>query len=154
MKITQYFKEKNVRIGLILYAIITSVIYFATFQFYAGSILGSDLQFLLGLLFGVIYSLRTKPYNQTYLKCGLIVGIIGGVLSAFVISLGSTLVFLWTIIGFFTYFGYLLITAVVIGLLFGGIISTYFMYNELKGDKDDEEDHIDEDFYKDLIEDT
>ena len=154
MKITQYFKEKNVRIGLLLYAIITSVIYFATFQFYAGYIFGSDLQFLLGLLFGVIYALRKKPDNQTYLKCGLIVGIIGGVLSAFVISLGSTLVFLWSIIDFFIYFGYLLITAVVIGLLIGGIISTYFMYTELKEDRDDEEDQIDDDFYKDLIEDS
>ena len=58
MKITQYFKEKNVRIGLLLYALITTVIYFPTFQFYAGQILGSDLQFLIGLLFGVIYALK------------------------------------------------------------------------------------------------
>ncbi len=154
LQFSQYFKEKNVQIGLLLYAIITPVVYFTTFEFISGYLLGADLQFFLGLLFGVIYALRKKTDDQTYLKCGLIVGIIGGVLSAFIISLGFTLVFLWIIIDFFAFFGYLLITAIVIGLLIGGIISSYFMYTELKGDRDEGEDRIDDDFYKDLIEDN
>ena len=153
MQFSQYFKEKNVRIGLILYVIVTVVVYFATFRFIPGFLLGYDLQFFLGLLIGVIYALRNLNQDQTYLKCGIIVGIVGGVLSAFVISLGSTLVFLWPFEDFFLYFGYLLITAVVIGLLIGGIISSYYMYLELKGDNDEEDDHIDDDFFKDLIED-
>ena len=154
MQLSQYFKEKNVRIGLILFVIVTTVAYFVTFPFeISGYLLGGDVHFFLGLLIGVIYALRKKTDEQTYLKCGLIVGIIGGVLSAFVISLGLTLVFLWNIFGFFTFFGYLLITAVVIGLLIGGIISSYYMYLELKGDNDEEDDHIDDDFFKDLIED-
>jgi hypothetical protein len=119
-----------------------------------GFLLGFDFQFLIGLLVGVIYALRNLNPDQTYLKCGLLVAMLGGVISAFVLSLWSTLVYIWNIFDFLLFFGYLLITAVLIGLLIGGIISTYFMYSELKGDKDDEEDRIDDDFYKDLIEDT
>ena len=155
MKISQYFKEKNFRIGVILYLIITFIAYLTTGMtgLIAGFILGYDFQFFIGLLFGVIYALRNLNPEQGYLKCGILVAIIGGVVSAFIIALWTTLVYIWRIIDFFVFFGYLLITAVLIGLLIGGIISSYFMYIELKGDKDKEEDHINDDFYKDLIED-
>ena len=155
MEITQYFKEKNFRIGVILYVIVTFIAYLATgmTDLIPGFLLGYDFQFFLGTLFGVIYALRNLNPDQTYLKCGILLAITGGIVSAFIISLLSTLVYIWSIVEFFIFFGYLLITVVLVGLLIGGVISSYFMYTELKENKDKEEDHIDDNFYKDLIED-
>jgi hypothetical protein len=50
---------------------------------------------------------------------------------------------------FFLYLGLSLISGIVIGLIGGALISTYFTYKEMKGETR-EEDIIRDDFYDDL----
>lgn len=151
--LSQYFRERNVKLGLIFYVIATFAVYVATSRFILGFFYTADFQFLIGVIIGDIYALRNRTPDQTILKCGLIVGVVGGIFSAFILSLWNTLIYIWNLFDFFVFFGFILITGVVIGLLVGAIISTYFMYKEMKGDKEEDEKYIDDDFYKDLIED-
>lgn len=153
LNLSQYFRERNIQLGLIFFVIATFVAYLTTFNFLPGFSLHADMQFLIGVIIGEIYALRNRTPDQTILKCGLIVGIFGGVFSAFVISLWSTLIYGWNFFDFSIYFVYVLITGIIIGLLIGAIISSYFMYKEMKGDNKEDEKYIDDDFYKDLIED-
>lgn len=153
MKFSEYFKERNVQIGYILIIIATFVAYLFTFKFFKGFYLFADIQFIIGVCVGEVYALRKRTLAQTPLKCGLIVGVIGGVLSALVITLFNTFYYLWNFLGFLFFYGYVLISAVPIGLLIGALISSYYMYKEMKGKTYEEEKQYDEDFYKDLIED-
>ena len=130
MEITQYFKEKNFRIGVLLYVIITFIAFLTTGMtgLITKILLDLDFQFFLGTIFGVTYALIKLKPDQTYLKCGILVAIVGGIISAFIITLWIILVYMTPIVVFLNLFINLLITAVSIGLLIGGIISSYFMY--------------------------
>lgn len=58
-----------------------------------------------------------------------------------------------TIIHFFYILGIFLLSGVAIGLLTGALIGTYYMYKEMKEDtKVEKDDHLDDDFFNDLIE--
>jgi len=152
LKLSQYLKERNVQIGYVLIIIATFFTYLITFNFFTGIFLFADIQFIIGVCIGEIYALRKRTLDQTPLKCGLIVGLIGGVLSAFMITLFNTFYYLWSFLGFLFFYLYILVTAVPIGLLIGALISSYYMYTEMKGEKVEEDTTIDDDFYKDLIE--
>jgi hypothetical protein len=151
LKFSDYFSERNVKISLIIISIVTFVLYLTTFQLFSGIFLFADIQFIIGGAIGVIYALRNRSPDQSILKCGVIVGIFGGVISAFIISLWQTVFNFWSIIEFFIFFGYTLITGVLIGLIIGALVGSIYMYGEMKGETYEEEQKIDEDFYKDLI---
>jgi hypothetical protein len=50
---------------------------------------------------------------------------------------------------FILFFGVSVISGIVIGLIGGALIGSYYMYKELKGES--EEETVDDDFYDDLI---
>ncbi|MFX0040561.1 MAG: hypothetical protein ACFFCY_08890 [Promethearchaeota archaeon] len=152
MKFSEYFKERNVQIGLLIITIATFILYSTTVYFVSVFFLYGGLQFIIGILIGEIYTLRNRSPNQTFLKCGIIVGISGGILSSFAISILHTVLGRWSFIDFLIFFGYILITGVVMGLIIGGIMSSFYMYREMKGDTYEGEKQYDEDFYKDLVE--
>ena len=156
-------KERNVNWGISISTIISSVVYviisvisiISGELIYYGTVLFADLQFLSGSVIGVIYTLRNCQPDQPFMKYGIIVGIIGGVLSSVFISLYQTIILSITgegnIIIFFLYLGFTLLSGVVIGLLTGAIIGTIYVYRDMKGDDDVKDEHFDDDFFKDLI---
>jgi hypothetical protein len=92
-----------------------------------------------------------KP-RQHSLKVGLMIGILGSLLSAFAFSLLEW-IYYTVLNGVFIYvFLYLLlefsITAVVIGVLIGLLAGVYYMVKR----KGIDEESADDDFFKDLIE--
>jgi len=155
--------ERNVRLGLIFFVIATFIAYVITFFFFtiitnpiiidilSGIFLFADYHFLIGVIIGDVYALRNRTSDQSVLKCGLIVGIVGGVFSALALSLWNTLIYMWSLVDFIVSFGFVLTSGVPVGLLAGAGISSYFMYRELKGEKKEEEKY-DDDFFEDLIE--
>ncbi|MFW9988016.1 MAG: hypothetical protein ACFFC3_05115 [Candidatus Odinarchaeota archaeon] len=152
MKFSEYFQQRNVKLGLIFNAIVSIIAFLTTFTFFEGVYLNFDLQFFIGSVIGVIYALRNRTSDQKILSCGIIVGIFGGIISAFLISLLYTLIY-YPNFGFFLFFFIIIVlTGIPVGILGGGIISVYFMYLEMKSERSDE-DRYDDDFYKDLIKD-
>ncbi|MFX1363690.1 MAG: hypothetical protein ACFFCE_09220 [Promethearchaeota archaeon] len=153
MNFIEYFRERNVKRGLIFNAITSTLAYLLTlYLHFQGLYLIYDVQFLIGTVIGVFFALKNRTRNQKILTCGMLVGIIGGIISALLISLLYTLIYAPNIIVFLVFFLYIVLTAIPVGLLGGGIISAYYMYLDMKRENV-EEDRYDEDFYKDLIED-
>ena len=154
--------EKNVKASILLSALITTILYviisiisiIVGTLIYSGIALFADLEFLAGSVVGVIYFLKTREPHQEMLKYGVYVGILGGILSCIFISIYQTILVMITIAGpvtvFFLYLGFTFLSGAVIGLLVGAIIAVYFVYKDMKGDKVEEE-HFDDDFFKDLI---
>jgi hypothetical protein len=156
-------KERNVKWGISISTIITCVLYIiisvisiisGKLIFY-GTFLFADLQFLLGSVIGVIYTFRNGRPDLPFLKYGIIVGILGGVLSSVFISLYQTVILSITgeanIIIFVLYLGFTLVSGVVVGLLTGAILGTVYVYKEMKGDGDVKDEHFNDDFFNDLI---
>ncbi|MFX1500050.1 MAG: hypothetical protein ACFFDH_03700 [Promethearchaeota archaeon] len=152
MNFIEYFQERNVKLGLIFNAIVSTIAFLTTHTFLVRLYLIYDVQFLIGTVIGVFYALRNRTPIQKILTCGILVGIFGGIISAFLISLLYTLIYAPNIVIFFVFFLYIVLTGIPVGILGGGIISAYYMYLEMKSERNDE-DRYDDDFYKDLIED-
>ncbi|MFX0141822.1 MAG: hypothetical protein ACFFDN_49755 [Candidatus Hodarchaeota archaeon] len=150
MKLIQYFKERNVQLGIVIFAIITFIAYVVSFRYLPYLYLVADVQFLIGAIIGVIFALQKRDPDQSILKCGIIVGIVGGILSSLIMSLYDLLIYMMVFIDFFSWFGFLLTSGIPIGLIISALISAYYMFKEVKGEK--EEDDVEEDFFKDLIE--
>ena len=153
-------REKNVYTGIVISVLISVVSYIIIwiislavgFAVYRGYFLLDDLEYFLGSVFGINFFLKNRREDQSILKFGIIVGIVGGIISSIFISL-----YQWILLFYFYYFlvylGSTLISGVIIGLLVGAILSAYFRYKEVNGEKKEDEKYIDDDFYKDLIED-
>lgn len=148
-------RERNIEAGIILFSLFTFFIYISTRRIYAGYLLFADLQLLIGAIIGVRFTLKNQKTEQATLKTGVITGIGGGALAILFISvyewIGFSLVEGFNIIVFFVFFGFYIISGGVIGLLMGAMVSTYYMYLEVK--RPEEDKHIDEEFFKDLMED-
>lgn len=139
----------SVVVTVIAYIIISIISVIVLGFIWPGFFLFADLQFSLGTVFGVYYFIKTRQPDQSILKYGVIIGIVGGMISAFFISLYQIL-----LLDSSYFLGYLLgglISGVFVGFLIGVIICVYFMYKEVKEERP--EKHYDDDFFKDLIED-
>ncbi len=149
-------RERNIEAGIVLFALCSLIIYIPTSFFIVRLILFADLQLLIGAIIGLRFTLKNQEPETDTLKTGVITGISGGVLSAVFIAFyewiilsilegqANILALIWFIL-------YILISGLVIGLIMGALMSTFSMYKEVK--KPDEDKHIDEDFFKDLMED-
>ena len=153
-------RERNIKLGVLFSCLVTvgsyiivSIISIIVGFIWAGIYLFADIHFALGTIFGVIITLNNKPEHQKMLKSGVITSVGGGVLSSAFISLYQ-MILLAILYGpniaiFFIYFGVSIISGIVIGLIGGALIATYYTYRELKGEI--EEETIEDDFYDDLI---
>ena len=148
-------RERNIEAGIILFSLFSFFIYISTRRIYAGYLLFADLQLLIGAIIGVRFTLKNQKTEQATLKTGVITGIGGGALAILFISvyewIGFSLVEGFNIIVFFVFFGFYIISGEVVGLLMGAMVSSFYMYKEVE--RPEEDKHIDEEFFKDLIED-
>lgn len=157
-------RENSFEAGIILFAL-CSVIFFIpsrilsllTYQsIFVGFILFADIQLLIGAIIGLRFTLKNQEPEQKTLKNGVLTGVGGGALSAIFIGC-----FDWTFFSIlsgqinlpylFFLILFLLISGLVIGLLMGALMTTFYMHREAK--ISEENKHIDEEFFKDLIED-
>ena len=155
-------REKNVNESLLISAIVTTVFYVIISiismavgkLIFRGFYLFADLEFLLGSIIGVIYFFKNREPHQDFLKYGITVGILGGILACVFISLYQTILEMIAvgrhIIVFFWYFLYIFLSGAVIGLLTGAFLALYYSYKDEKGDTE-EKDHLDDKFFNDLI---
>lgn len=149
-------RERNVEAGIILFALCSLIIYIPTGFFIVRLILLADLQLLIGAIIGIRFTLKNQEQEVETLKTGVITGIFGGTLSAVLIafyewiwlSIKQGEIVILALVWFILLF---LISGIVIGLIMGALMSTFYMYKEVK--RPDEDKHIDEDFFKDLMED-
>jgi hypothetical protein len=155
-------KERNVNWGITISVLVTFVFYLIIslisfrvgYTVYVGYFLYADLEFLVGTIFGVIFALKYREPEQSILKYGTLVGLIGGFFSSLFITIYD--VFITGVIGninfvvFIVFFGFVALSGLVIGAIAGALISTFYMYKVMKGESEDE--HLDDDFFDDLIE--
>ena len=149
-----YLKQKNVKLGIIIFILVSFISYALTRYFYTGYFLYADLQFIAGAVIGGIYTLVNRKESPSILTCGAIVGIAGGLFSAIFIAFYDWLLLSFTLgidIGMlFLLIGFTCLSGIPCGLITGAIISVIYMNKEMKGKK--EKDYIDDDFFEDLIE--
>jgi len=157
-------REKNVEAGIVLFALCSLIIFIParilsllTNQLlFVGYLLFADIQLLIGAIIGLRFTLKNQEPEQKTLKTGVITGVGGGALSAIFIGCFDWIVFsilerqinLLTLIWFIMY---TLISGIVVGLILGALMSTFYMNKEVK--RPEEDKHIDEEFFKDLMED-
>ena len=156
--LTDYFKEKNLNTGISIFVLVTFVAYILTAFYYPeffGFVVYADFQFLIGAILGGVFTLKYRKPEQSILKYGIFTGIGGGFLSSVFISLYITVpVFIVAgpnIIFYFAWLGYISISGIVIGAITGAFLGAYYMYKDQKGEYEEEEG-IDDDFYKELAE--
>lgn len=155
--ISDYIKENNVESGIIINTLVSFILYISTWHFYAGVILFGDIQFLIGSVIGVYIAIKNKKPNQSILKYGIITGIVGGIFTSILIALFDWILYSLrvgvNIYSFFILLLLMLLSGIAVGLLGGAGMGAYFMYKEVKGERIKEDKGLDEDFFKDLIED-
>lgn len=145
----QKARDKNVLAGLVIIDLIAFISYMI---FPAGIFYLGDLQMTIGCIIGTIFALKNIRSNQSFLIYGVIVGLGGTILTAISCSIfdwitlsaieGFNLSYFLIILGFF------FIEAIIIGLLIGGIIGSYYYFTH----KTSIETSIkEEEFYKSLI---
>ncbi len=148
-------RERNIEAGIVLSALCSLIIYIPTSFFFVRLILFADIQLLIGAILGIRFTLKNQKPEQETLKTGVITGVGGGALSAVFIGFFEWIILSilegFIILALFWLILYILISGLVIGLIMGALMSTFNMYKEVK--RPDEDKHIDEDFFKDLIED-
>ena len=95
-----------------------------------------DIQILFGAIVGVLFALKNRQMEANPLKIGLIVGVIGCLLSAFSLSL---LEFMLHILGVGFGFNRLIqvvffffLMALILGLSTGGLFGFYYHYKTKK----------------------
>jgi hypothetical protein len=158
INLSEFIKYQPVFRGIIISAVITFIAYLIIsiasilvgFVLFRGFFLFADVQFAIGNVVGIIYFIRTRQPDQSFLKYCVMIGIVGGVLSALFISVYQWILLL-SVELFFLYLVSGLISGVFVGLLVGVIISVYAMYKEVKAESPEKKEV--DDFLEDLIED-
>ena len=121
-----FVQKYNVFIGIIICALVPSILLTIGFLFYIGFIFLGDVYIVLGCFFGLYITFKYKKESQSHIKTGLIVGLIGSVFSLILSSILLTLVY-----GVDIVFSFLFIIAyagmywVFIGLIMGFVFGYY-----------------------------
>ncbi|MEE9378741.1 MAG: hypothetical protein V3V33_11985 [Candidatus Lokiarchaeia archaeon] len=105
-----------------------------------------DIDFLLGSIISVIFALNKRKPDQSPLKIGIMVGIVGGSLSTIAPTLYICILYQMTIDWYFIYLAILNITAVVVGSIVGLLIGYYYKKKDAKAKYS-----MDDEFYQGLI---
>lgn len=111
-----------------------------------GLLLFRDIDFLLGSIIGVIFALKNRKPEQSPLKIGIMVGIIGGFLSTIAPTIYICTLSQRSIAWCFICFAVLNITGIVVGSIVGLLIGYYFKKKDAK-----EKYSMDDEFYQGLI---
>ncbi|MFX0177962.1 MAG: hypothetical protein ACFE85_17230 [Candidatus Hodarchaeota archaeon] len=113
---------------------------------YWGIFLFRDIDFLLGSIISIFFAMKKRKPDQSPLKIGIMVGIIGGFLSTIAPTIYICTVYQLPINWYFLYIAILSITGLVIGSIVGLLMGYYYKKKDDKAkySKDDE-------FYQGLI---
>jgi hypothetical protein len=126
----------------------------ALFSF-SGLYLFGDIYYALGTIFGVIVTLNNRGEDERILRNAAFTGVFGGIFSSVFISIYEMILgaiyFGPNITIFFLFLGVSIISGIVIGLIGGALIGTYYLYREMKGEVIDKEETLDDDFFDDLV---
>jgi predicted membrane protein len=122
-----YIKKHNIIFGIFITDVIVFISYLVSFgaRFY----FMGDIQFLVGNLIGVYFALRFRKPHQSPLKYGLLVGIIGSLISIITLTLFQWSYALKISIEILIAF---LIPGIIIGTLMGFIIGYIFKLRSKK----------------------
>ncbi len=137
-------KKKNIISGIIIGDLITFIAYLL---FPSGLVFFGDLQMIIGSIVGTLFSLKNIKSYQSYLKHGIIVGLVGTILSAISMSIVEIIVYPtnFAIVNIELF----LIEGFLLGLIIGGIIGSYYRYKNKAPTKTSS---IEDDFYESLKE--
>lgn len=153
--------DRNIRIGIaisvlgtVVSYIIVSIIASIGGFIFAGFYLYADIEFVIGTILGVGIGLNNYQQDKSILKSGVILGIIGSILSSIFIGFYHLILIaiIFSVLDFsffLLYFGVSVISGIVIGLLGGALIATYYTYKQEK--RRSEQDDSEDDFFDDLI---
>ena len=123
--------------GILIFILIT-FISIIVLNFW-GLLLFRDIDFLLGSIISVIFVMKKRKPDQSPLKIGIMVGIIGGFLSAIAPTIYICTVYQLPIDWYFLYIAILSITGLVIGSIVGLLMGYYYKKKDAKAkySKDD-----------------
>ncbi|MFX1573876.1 MAG: hypothetical protein ACFFB0_14100 [Promethearchaeota archaeon] len=140
--------------GITFFTVLTFFSFFATSLVFTGFLLYADIHFILGALVGTYITLKNRNSDESFTTYGLLVGGLGGFTSAFFISLYVTVINAifrgFNIIIFLINLLNSSISGLAIGSIIGAMMAAYFNYKEVG--KERKKEDIDDDFFKDLIE--
>ncbi|MFX0023483.1 MAG: hypothetical protein ACFE9S_14250 [Candidatus Hermodarchaeota archaeon] len=155
---SEFIKYQSVFRGIIISAVITFIAYLIIsiasilvgVVLFRGLFLFADVQFAIGNIVGIIYFIKNRQPDQSFLKYCIMIAIVGGVLSALLISVYQWILLL-SVEFFLLYLVSGLISGFFVGLLVGVITSVYAMYKEVK-EESPEKKEVD-DVLKDIFDD-
>jgi hypothetical protein len=128
-----FFQKYNVFIGIIVCVLLTSIS--LTILPFRLLFLG-DIYIVLGCFFGLYITFKYKKESQSHIKTGLIVGLIGSVLSLILSSILLALVYgADIVISFVFIFWESGIIFVFIGLILGYVFGYYYRKKDLEQTK-------------------
>ena len=135
-------KVERIKVSIIVNSILIFIIItFISIIFlnFWGLLLFRDIDFLLGSIISVIFALKKKKPNQSPLKIGIMVGIIGGFLSAIAPTIYICTSYQLPIDYYFFNIVILSMTGLVIGSIVGLLIGYYYKKKDAKAkySKDD-----------------
>jgi len=142
-------KVETVKVPILIYSILIFIlitfISILVLNFW-GLLLFRDIDFLLGSIIGVIFALKKRKPDQSPLKLGIMVGIIGGFLSTIAPTILICTLSQRTIYWCFLSFAILNITGLVVGSIVGLLIGYYYKKKDAKAKYS-----MDDEFYQGLI---
>ncbi len=135
-------KVETVKASIIVYSILIFIIItFISIIFlnFWGLLLFRDIDFLLGSIISVFFAMKKRKPNQSPLKISIIVGIIGGFLSAIAPTIYICASYQLPIDYYFFNIVILSMTGLVIGSIVGLLIGYYYKKKDAKAkySKDD-----------------
>ncbi len=135
-------KVETVKVSIIINSILIFIlITFISIIFlnFWGLLLFRDIDFLLGSIISVIFALKKRKPDQSPLKIGIMVGIIGGFLSAIAPTIYICASYQLPIDYYFFNIVILSMTGLVIGSIVGLLIGYYYKKKDAKAkySKDD-----------------
>jgi len=142
-------KVETVKVSIIIYSILIFIlITFISIMFlnFWGLLLFRDIDFLLGSIISVIFALKNRKPDQSPLKIGIMVGIIGGFLSTIAPTIYICTAYQLSIDWYFIYLAILNITGLVIGSIVGLVIGYYYKKKDAKAKYS-----MDDEFYQGFI---
>jgi hypothetical protein len=146
--------QYNVLSGIILFPIGTLISYIVTLRGYF--YFPGDIQFVIGAFVGTIFSLSFKREEQSPIKIGIVVGLIGGALSVLVLAffnwIYSIILFEFNVVVFLYAVSRMGIQGLVIGVLIGLLMGVWYWRRDLvkKTEKKSGEKLVDDDFFEKL----
>ncbi|TFG21977.1 MAG: hypothetical protein EU533_04800 [Promethearchaeota archaeon] len=143
-------KERNILSGIVISDLIA---FFAYLIFPSGFAFFGDFHMIIGTGIGVYFGLSHKKEMQSYIKTGLIVGLLGALFSGISIAFFEWTIYIirisFSLTSLLLFLGVFIIEAIIIGIPIGGILGLYF---KSKGKTVPRTNKREEEFYRSLEE--